>query len=238
MIQRFFKTCLLLLFTSVSFLSKAQDKFEPYGFIDPNIYYDSRNFSTLTINSLYQINEQWQYFGFFNNDGVLNDKSTEVNSFYSEHNIRYQIKKSSPIALTNQNVLVSGNDNDSYRLGVMINLNQLKKLASFFNNQNLIFSINIHAIQWNIANSWTGLPQLEYVFRKSFFKNKLYWFAFCDQNILFQNNKTTFKWVTEHQLGVKLTEHLYAVVELRLNTYIKEFGQTGVGFGLEYMMKF
>lgn len=234
-LQRFIIFCLIHL--GVFHLS-AQEKFQPFGFIDPNIYYDTRGFSTLTINTLYQINSRLQYFGFFNNDGVLNAKSTEVNSFYSEHNLRYQLNKTSPLLLTNQNVLTSGLANDQYRIGLMWDMHKTKSLQNLFNKLHLTVSINLHALQWNFINHWEIIPQLEYVFKKTFFGEKMYWFAFCDQNFFYHNKSTSFKWVTEHQIGIKLTEQLFVVTEFRLNTFNSVPNQTGVGFGLEYLMTF
>lgn len=68
--------------------------------------------------------------------------------------------------------------------------------------------------------------------------NRVYLAGFADQNFKYlENDKVTFEWVTEHQLGIRLIEELYAVAEYRINTFLPA-NNYGVGYGLEYKIVF
>jgi len=233
-------TCLLLICTLSNSTSIAQSDIKKpvSGFIDPNIYYDVRGYSTLTLNTLYNFNSKFQYFSFYNFDGTYRSESNDVTGFYTEQNLRYKLGERSPLKITNQNVLKSGADNDLYRLGILWTISATKGLDSLFKKINMALMVNIHAVQWSQASDITVMPQLEYVYRINLLKKRAYLAAFCDQTFNYSNNTVNFSWVTEHQLGIKLAKGLHLITEFRYNTYKVDEDKMGVGMGLEYFMKF
>lgn len=54
--------------------------------IDVNLYEDSRGYFNSTFNLMYSKNN-WQYFSL--NDFKTDDYNIDINSYYSEHNLRY-----------------------------------------------------------------------------------------------------------------------------------------------------
>ena len=67
--------------------------------------------------------------------------------------------------------------------------------------------------------------------------DRLYIGGFADQNFVYDDGKVSLKWVSEHQLGIRLVSQLYAVAEFRINTF-QSSEQYGLGYGLEYKVIF
>jgi len=47
----------------------------------------------------------------------------------------------------------------------------------------------------------------------------------------------SFDWVTEHQLGYKIYNNLFIVLEYRVNDFFEKENY-GLGYGLEYKVRF
>jgi hypothetical protein len=213
------------------------------GFLDFNGYYDTRDFSIITINALANFPYRFQYFSltnFFSDIG--DDNIFDLDSFYSEQNIRWSLSKKSPLDLTLQGVFRSGNNNDLMRSGIRWRLNNTKIFTKFFKKINVFYSINFHLLQTNFEDEINGW-QIEHVYRINLFPknfdNRVYLTGFADHNMTYlaalQGNN--HYWVTEHQLGIKLISELYAVFEYRYNEYLRS-RKNGFGLGLEYKINF
>ncbi len=205
------------------------------GFIDFNMYYDTRDFNVMTINILAKLPNRFQYFSLTNYLGA--DQSVDLASFYSEQNLRWQIKKMSSLDLTLQYVMRQGKANDDFRFGVRWRLSDTPKLKGIFSKLNMSYSLNPMFFQFR-ANAHTKyMTQVEHVYRIKLYKDWIYLGGFADQNFVYSNGKVAFKWVTEHQLGTRIVDQLYVVVEFRINDFL-ESDNTGLGIGLEYVIKF
>ena len=241
------KKTILLIFSLLivqCFSLKAQkieekEKIKITGFVDFNGYYDTREFSVLTYNILANMN-RFQYFSLTNYES---DKgSFDLENTYAEHNLRWKLSKTSPLDLTMQYVLRGGPNNDDYRLGVRARLNSVPKISSFFEKLNMSYSINPMFIQFRRNSKTKYMSIIEHVYRiniaPKILKNRLYLGGFIDQNFHYLNDGgVVFKYVSEHQLGVRMINQLYAVFEFRINDFMSDENY-GLGYGLEYKIVF
>lgn len=220
--------------------SQKNDSTTASGFIDLNGYYDTRELSILTINLMTNFPKRVQYFSLTNYQGANN--TSDLSSLYSEQNIRWAITQKSPLDLTLQYVIRSGNQNDDVRFGIRYKLSQTRKLLTFFKKLNFFYSINPMLVQLMESTAAKYLTQIEHVYyiriwpRK--LKNKIYVSGFADQNFVYSPKKQLIKtnWVTEHQLGVNIIDRLFAVAEFRINDYA--IRSVGLGYGLQYKITF
>lgn len=223
----------LLLFSK----THAQNK----GFIDFNGYYDTREFSTLTINMLGKLPHRFQYFSLTNYQGA--QESSDLASFYSEQNVRWAITSHSPIDLTMQYVMRNGDANDDIRLGFRWRIHSTPILDSICQKINFKYSINPLVVQFREGTETKLMTLIEHVYRFNIFprilNNRVYLGGFADHNLSRnEDNKVQHNWVTEHQLGFKLIDQLYLIAEFRINTFLAKENKTGLGYGLEYKIKF
>jgi len=209
------------------------------GFVDFNGYYDTRDFSVLTYNILVNMN-RFQYFSLTNYES---DKgSFDLETTYAEHNLRWKLSKTSPLDLTMQYVLRGGPNNDDYRFGLRARLNSIPKINSFFKKLNMSYSINPMFIQFRRDSKTKYMTIIEHVYRINIapkrLNNRLYVGGFIDQNFSYlDNGGVAFKYVSEHQLGVRLIDQFYAVLEFRINDFLADENY-GLGYGLEYKIVF
>jgi len=226
---------ILLLLGVLKGYSQDVVKYQTTGFLDFNGYYDTRDYSVMTINILAKLPNRFQFFSLTNYKS--GNKSSDLSSFYSEFNMRWQVKKGNPFDLTYQLVMRQGDGNDDHRIGVRWRLDNTSKLATFFKKLNMNYSMNPMLIQFRVATETKYMTQIEHVYKIRLYKDRIYLGGFADQNIAFSNSKMSVIWVTEHQLGVRIVDQFYGVVEYRLNDFLAS-ESTGVGFGLEYKIKF
>ena len=210
------------------------------GFVDFNGYYDTREFSVFTYNILINLPKRFQYFSLTNYQS--SNKSHDFNSNYAEHNLRWGIGNDIPLDLTVQYVFRNGEDNDDIRLGFRWKINETKGLIDFFRKLNMSYSINPMLVQFRRSNTTKYITQLEHAYSiliaPKTFGNRLYLGGFADQN--FENDGNggvSVKWVTEHQLGFRVIDRLYTVLEYRINDYLPT-DNYGLGYGLEYKILF
>ena len=212
----------------------VMDTLKVSGYVDFNLYQDTRDFSTLTYNILLQLSDRFQYFSLTNHDGNIGSPDLAVT--YAEHNLRYKLHKNKPFELTLQYVLRNGEQNDDIKLGVRWRASETKGLAQFFKKLNFFYSINPMIFQFRNLSKTKYATQLEHVYQIGILKDKLYLGGFADQ-IINYNNKMSFDWVTEHQLGYKIYNNLFIVLEYRINDFF-ENENYGVGYGVEYKVRF
>jgi len=72
-------------------VSQQQKVDKNTGFIDFNGYYDTREFSVLTINMMVNFPNCFQYFSLTNYEGQ--STSSDLGNLYSEHNLRYPLSR-------------------------------------------------------------------------------------------------------------------------------------------------
>jgi len=232
--------CLLLI--TVNFQISAAVKNTSGGFLDINVYpylSDVDNDNTITLNLAAKLNDRFSYFSLtnFGNEkgaGALSD----INTFYTEQNVRWQVSEKSPIDLTLQMNFRSGDDNDRHRLGFRWRINDTALFNAAFKAINLSWSINFHVKQFDSAPE--DIWQMEHVFRMTFpgIDNRLYLAGFIDhtfnQNV--SGNVPKNPMVGEIQLGYRIIENLFFITEFRVNEY-RRSDVNNIALGLEYLIK-
>ena len=224
--------CSLVYFATGSVV--AQDGIKASGFLDFNAYYDSRNYAVLTYNLFAKLPSGIQYFSLTNYQGSENNSDLSV--YYSEHNLRYPMLKDIPIDATYQYVGRTGLKNDKHRLGIRLRLHGIKHLKNKFNQWRIKYSVNPMFVEFGTANEPKYATIIEHVYHVKFFKNYLYLAGFADQNFISTSSGIETSWVTEHQLGFRIKNEFYAVLEYRINEFDSQ--PTGLGIGIEYKVKF
>lgn len=212
------------------------------GFIDFNLYpylnsVDSD--SSATVNIAASLAHRFSYFSltnFANQAGK--SELEEFESFYTEQNIRWQISDKSPLDLTLQFNLRSGQDNDRQRLGFRWRLNDTQAFKATFDKIYLSYSINFHVLQ--LDNDDGHAWQMEHVYRLSFpqLNERLYLSGFIDHTLNQKSsaNVPSDPIVMETQLGFRIVENLFAVTEYRSNQY-REEDVNNLAVGFEYKIK-
>ena len=215
------------------------------GFLDFNLYpilSDVDGDSVVTINAAAKLSNRFSYFSltnFYNQSdrGELEDTA----GFYTEQNLRWQIKNNSPLDLTAQYNLRSGVNNDRLRLGVRWRLNDTGAIKEFFETLSLQWSVNFHVLQ--IDHSSDNAWQIEHAFRLTmpYVSNRIYLAGFIDHTFnedlsSGSNNIPNNPIVAEAQLGYRLIENLYVVTEYRVNQYRRD-DVNNLALGIEYKIK-
>ena len=215
----------------------ADEKNSQSGFLDFNLYpylsdVDSDN--TFTLNIATNLSNDLSYFSLTNFGNSQGDSELEdTNTYYSEHNLRWQFSKELPFDLTLQSNFRTGDDNDRHRLGVRWRASQTKSLESFFKSINMSYAVNLHAIQFDDdpADVW----QLEHAFMVKFpsISERLYLAGFIDHtfNETLPSQFKSSPIVAEAQLGFNVVQNFYVIAEYRINQYrLSDTNNFAMGF--------
>ena len=216
----------------------------PRGFLDFNTYYDSRSSTVLTLNILANLPHRFQYFSLTNyfspvNATVLSD----LESFYTEQNIRFSPKEALPVDATLQWVVRSPGENDALRVGARWRLSDTSGIESFFERLNMAYSVNFHFYQLDFVSQPGWRWQIEHVYRMNVLPQMLgkrvYVGGFLDHNLqpFAPADPYASRIVTEHQLGIRVTAGLHVVAEYRFNEYFDK-SEHGLGIGLQFVIPF
>lgn len=230
-------TLLILCFTSVSKVNAESIRQD--GFLDFNIYpYQTKvnHDTTFTVNAFLNLSHRFSYFSLTNFSNQRdNGKLPNLDTFFTEQNLRWQITDNSPFQFTLQSNLRSGSKNNRHRLGIRWNLNKSEFIAPLLNSINLTYFINWHAVQFDHQD--TDIWQLEHAFSMTFpaISNRLYLSGFADHtfNESLPANIPTNPIVAEAQLGYQLLSNTYVVAEYRVNQY-RRSNVNNIAVGMEY----
>ncbi|OUS12249.1 hypothetical protein A9Q89_06615 [Gammaproteobacteria bacterium 53_120_T64] len=209
------------------------------GFVDINIYpylSDVKTDNLVTVNIAAKLGGRFSYFSLNNMASAEGRKSfSDLNRYYSEQNIRWQISTHSPLDLTLQMNFRSGANNDRHRLGLRWRLNDSPGLKAAFEKIHLSYSINLHAIQFDHESPHVW--QMEHVFRLLFpyLSPRLYLAGFIDHtfNQNLPASMPTNPVVGEAQLGYRVFDNFYVVSEYRVNEY-RRSDVNNLSAGIEY----
>lgn len=237
-----FRFAIAISLLTVSAQVMALSKNTSGGFIDINAYGYLTDFETdsvVTINAAATLSNRFSYFSltnFINQSGT--DELQDTTGYYTEQNIRWQIRENSPLDLTAQFNFRTGVDNDRHRLGFRWRLNDTNFLRNFMSTIYLSWAINFHLYQQDSepGNVW----QIEHSYRMTFpyISNKLYLAGFIDHtfNQQLPAGYPSDPVVWETQIGYELLENFYAITEYRINEYNRS-DVNNLAVGLEYMIK-
>jgi len=209
------------------------------GFVDLNFYpflTDVKTDNVITINAANRFGNRFSYFSLSNFGSQHNSGSfSDIDTFYTEQNLRWQISKTAPLDLTIQSNIRSGVDNDRHRLGIRWRLNNTAFLASYFQKLNLSYSVNLHALQFDHEPG--SVWQLEHAFRINFprLSEGLYVAGFVDHtfNQSLTESLPDSPIVAEVQVGYGVTSRLFLIAEYRINEY-RRSDMNNLAVGFEY----
>lgn len=231
--------CLASLIYSAVVLAKVKNTNDVFlGF---NLYphlTDVDTDSVFTLNIAAKLAHDFSYFGFINlysqqGSGSLGD----TDAYYSEQNVRWKLSQDSPLDLTLQMNLRTGEDNDRHRLGIRWRLSQTSFLQDFFKKIHLSYSINWHAYQFDHEDPY--IWQLEHSFMMTFpyISDRLYLSGFADHifNQDLPPGIPANPIVGEAQLGFRLAGNLFLISEYRLNQY-RRADVNNLAIGIEYKL--
>lgn len=206
------------------------------GFVDLNTYWDTRNFSSTTVNLLANLPYDFQYFQLLNLEGSVDSGSHDLRNFFTEMNLRRKVSRDNPI-LSHLDWTMQYADgtipHGVLRFGCRCRVQDSPgRLGRFFKDVLKVnYSINFHFLETD-SSGW----QIEQVYRRQFLDGKVYVAGFCDHNIDDGGDHST--WVTEHQVGLQVFDSMYLVAEHRYNSFFPSGSRQGLGIGLEYVMRF
>ena len=187
---------------------------------------------TTTINA--SLPGRFSYFAYVNNTGFVTDGSAAFAR--SEQNLRFAISDSLPLDLNFQGVLIRGDGNDFYQLGIGWRIHDTPGLSKFFDRINLIWRTTLQAKRFEFdadENAW----QVEHFFRMNL-SERLYFSGFIDQTFDLNTSDALpdVPLVTELQLGVKLFDNFYAIAEYRNNDF-RVGSEDNLAAGIEYKFR-
>ncbi len=214
-----------------------------FGFMDANVYYDTREVSTFTLNYLAILNKRLVYFAFINyQQGAIAKvkKLDDFDFFYSEHNLTYTPFLKIPIDINVQTVFIGGSGNDKLRFAPSWRVHNTPFLDKVCKKLNLSYGINFHILQFGYHPPLDDFTwQMEHFYRFSILPkltgNRIYLSGFADHTM---GGDIAKGLVTEHQLGIRLFDEFHAVAEYRYFSYFPEPYREGLALGLEYVVLF
>lgn len=212
--------------------------------MDFNAYYDTRDFNVFTLNLLANLPYRVQYFSLTNiANNIGTNQNFDANNYLSEQNLRWQPTKAVPLDLSFQWFTQSGNSNDLARFGLRWRLHETPFIKTVLDKIGLKYWITFHGFQTDFKESPGWGTQIEHVYLLPLFpkttKNRLYVSGFADHNLLYGTaySGNNHRWVTEHQLGIRLIDQLHMVFEFRRNEFFPQ-KKNGLGMGLQYKIIF
>jgi hypothetical protein len=172
---------------------------------------------TLTVNA--RLSKRLSYFSYQNFVGVVN--SGDARFGRSEQNLRWALSENLPLDFNLQSVIVKGNGNDQWQLGIGWRLHDTGFLKEYFDRLNLFYRITFQFKRFASSNEDAML--MEHFFKMRFPKEseRFYISGFLDHNFntdlppAISNNPI----VTEIQFGTRVFGDLFAVAEYRINQF-------------------
>jgi len=223
----------------LSAFANAQEGARPKLMVDFSLYpyqssvKDDVDFTT-TINA--RLPGRFSYFGYVNTRGVVTDGSSDF--VRSEQNLRYSMTDNLPLDANFQSVLIRGDGNDFYQLGLSWRIHDTPAWKDFFKRINLTYRMTFHLKQFSVDDNdaWA----MEHFFRMTFpgISDRLYLSGFLDQafNQDLPDNVPSHPIVAEVQLGVRMFNRFYAIGEYRINQ--RRVGdERNFAIGIEYKFR-
>ncbi len=179
---------------------------------------------------------RFSYFGYANMKGVATSGSASF--VRSEQNFRYTMSDKLPLDLAVQGVLVGGDGDDFYQLGVSWRVHDTAGWRDFFARINLIYRMNVYLKRYSVddASAW----QMEHFFKMTFpmLSDRLYFSGFVDQTFGqdLPDSIPSSPIIAEFQLGMRMFDRFYAITEYRVNQ--RRVGdEYNLAVGIEYKFR-
>lgn len=204
--------------------------------IEPSLYpyvskLDNDVDLSATINAT--LGRRLSYFSFINYRGVLDDGGVRMDR--TEQTLRWSLNDELPIDLSLQGVIVDGDGNDDWQLGISWRADDTGFLKPILGRMHLSYRLTFHLYQ--ISSPDDRFWQMEHYFKMLFpgITDRLYLSGFLDQTFGLRDSPALpdHPVVTEIQLGLRLVDNFYAVSEYRINEY-RPAAVHNLAAGIEY----
>lgn len=222
------------------------------GFMSFVATYDNRDYTMLTWRAAANLPHNFQYGGFINLfTSVDASQNADLGIYYTEQNIHWAFPNNIPFGLNAQYLSITGPSNDLMRFALTWEPSKTPGIKPAFDWLHLWVRINFNALEIYFAGPQPWDIQMEYLYRWEIlpkaFRKRVVLSGFADQNIsvgsytgarppLRQNTSGDNVWVTEHLLSIRLVGGLCLAGRLRHEEFLPK--ETGVGVGLQYVLKF
>jgi hypothetical protein len=218
--------------------------------IDFNSYFDTRNYTTLTVNAFAALPYYFSYFSFVDWDTAAPPAAFprdlgDANQAYTEQNLTWGDRYSWPVELHLQwalgtNPFVQDRLRAGLRFGVPLGwaLGATLRDAGFDVLTLTYFPAVIRLASPPAAEGYESQLALFYRFVpfRDAWHRRLYLAGWADLDVLTEDPRQT-RFMTEHQLGLRLLGGLHAVAEYRHTPFAVPENQNGVALGLQYWLK-
>lgn len=176
---------------------------------------------------------RFSYFGYGNFRGSVTDGNAKF--VRSEQNLRFSIAERLPLDLSFQGVLVPGDGNDFYQLGLGWRVHDTPGLRNLFKRLKLVyrFTAQLRRFDFHDSDAW----QVEHFFRTNL-TERIYLSGFVDQTFELDTSgplpKTPI--VVEIQLGLRFYNQFHAIAEYRKNEF-RTGNEENLAVGIEYKFR-
>ncbi len=208
---------LLLAVLSGASTAHAQGSAPPRYRIDMSVYPYQRSVSDDVDYSAFinaRITDRLSYFSFVNVKGLVTEGGTRFDR--SEQNLRFALSKELPFDFNFQGVIVNGDGNDFYQLGVGWRIHNTAAWSDWFRKVGIIYRLTFQAARLDVDDekSWG----LEHFFRWNF-TDDFYLFGFVDQVFDEQQRPDVpdNPIIAEFQFGHRIWKNIFVVGEYRVN---------------------
>lgn len=205
--------------------------YQPEGSFTPLVFSDHRGFQTLRLSSSLTLPYNFDYFQFTNFQ--LNYDGLDFYSYYTEQNLFHKTFENIKTDLGFQYMGLSGNQNDSFRLGTRFRVHEFSYIKNFAEKINLqALTFKLLPYEFNDSNDYEF--SMEYFYRivpaPKLFRERVYIQGFLDHNLRLGSAPNAI--ITEHRIGIRTYKNLYTTTSL-IYSNISDTNQIGVAFGLE-----
>jgi hypothetical protein len=238
-VSQFFRFCPFVVFMAVAMPSFAQGETpaKVWGELSLYPYLDRVKDDvdvTLTVNA--RLSNRLSYFSYQNFRGVVSTGDARFDR--SEQNLRWAVSEDLPIDLNLQAVIVKGDGNDQWQLGMGWRLHDTSFLKKYFDRLNMIYRITFQLKRFASVDE-DGLL-LEHFFKMKFPREskRFYISGFLDHNFNNElpNTISNNPIVTEIQFGARIFGNFNAVAEYRVNQF-RTSENHNFALGIEYSFR-
>ena len=214
--KTFALVCLLL----VASTAGSQNSGPPKVTIDFNLYpyqHTLEDDVDFTMTTNVKLPGRFSYFSYMNFKGVMTGGETFLDR--SEQDLRYSLSDKLPLDLNLEGVLIRGDGNDFYQLGVGWRVHDTPGWHDFFDRIHLFYRLTFHLKRFNVDD--TSALGIKHSFRFTFpdISERLYLSGYINQtfNEDLPDSMPRNPVVAEAQIGLRLWNRFYAIGEYRVN---------------------
>lgn len=154
-------------YSKISLIDEIKE-YRPHGFLDYNVYHDTRNFGVSTLNASLNLPGPFSYFSLTNWQGnPQGDEAFDYSYLYiTEQNLFCNIADS-PFDAHMQFFSISGDNNDALRFGLQTKVHELPYFKKLFKKLNASYKLSYFA--WQVDHIDAYAFQIQHVWNIKIF---------------------------------------------------------------------